>query len=149
MSIISAEGSAAFEEMFDSGSVLDLTAPEDRIGGFGDTAILATEYLPPGASGSSSPRSRRFLRNLRRRPDRPHRRRCHPRRRLPADRTSPAASAAPATSAAPPPSSCPPASPTTASDLIQLDGRTYSENRLLALALAFQNATGWHQQHPV
>ena len=31
---------------------------------------------------------------------------------------------------------------------IQLDGRAYSENRLIALAVAFQNATAWHLEHP-
>ena len=31
---------------------------------------------------------------------------------------------------------------------IQLDGRAYSENRLLALALAFQRETAWHTAHP-
>ena len=31
---------------------------------------------------------------------------------------------------------------------IQLDGRAYSENRLIALAVAYQNATAWHLEHP-
>jgi len=31
---------------------------------------------------------------------------------------------------------------------LQLDGRAYSENRLLALAAAFQAATAWHDEHP-
>ena len=31
---------------------------------------------------------------------------------------------------------------------LQLDGRAYSENRLIALAVAFQNATAWHDEHP-
>ena len=31
---------------------------------------------------------------------------------------------------------------------IQLDGRAYSENRLLALGLAYQEATGWHRLRP-
>ena len=31
---------------------------------------------------------------------------------------------------------------------IQIDGRAYSENRLLALAVAYQNATAWHREHP-
>ena len=43
--IISAEMAAAFEEMVASGSVFELTAPEDRIGGFADQTILATEYI--------------------------------------------------------------------------------------------------------
>ena len=31
---------------------------------------------------------------------------------------------------------------------LQLDGRAYSENRLLALASAYQDATKWHKAHP-
>jgi aspartyl-tRNA(Asn)/glutamyl-tRNA(Gln) amidotransferase subunit A len=31
---------------------------------------------------------------------------------------------------------------------LQLDGRAWSENRLLALGLAYQNATAWHTRHP-
>jgi aspartyl-tRNA(Asn)/glutamyl-tRNA(Gln) amidotransferase subunit A len=43
--IISAECASAFEEMVASNEVAKLTAAEDRIGGFADQAILATEYL--------------------------------------------------------------------------------------------------------
>lgn len=43
--VLGAEMAAAFEEMVDSGEVFDLTAPEDRIGGFASQTILATEYL--------------------------------------------------------------------------------------------------------
>jgi Asp-tRNA(Asn)/Glu-tRNA(Gln) amidotransferase A subunit family amidase len=32
---------------------------------------------------------------------------------------------------------------------LQLDGRAGSENRLIALARAFQEATAWHTAHPV
>ncbi|MHC5540247.1 amidase, partial [Singulisphaera rosea] len=31
---------------------------------------------------------------------------------------------------------------------IQLDGRAYSENRLVAIAHAFQAITDWHRAHP-
>ena len=31
---------------------------------------------------------------------------------------------------------------------LQLDGRAYSENRLLALAVAYQGATAWHTARP-
>ena len=36
---------SAFEEMVESGTVFKLTAPEDRIGGFAEQAMLATDYL--------------------------------------------------------------------------------------------------------
>ncbi len=150
VTIISAEGSAAFEEMFDSGSVLELTAPEDRVGGFGDTAILATEYL----------RAQRIRVKLARALDAFY---------APFDAVLTVATAGAATPAdgshsdrfhaeslGGPGNVCgTPAlvMPTGLTDdglptSIQLDGRAYSENRLLALGLAFQNATGWHQQHP-
>jgi aspartyl-tRNA(Asn)/glutamyl-tRNA(Gln) amidotransferase subunit A len=43
--ILGAEMASAFEDMFDSGDVFKLTAPEDRTGGFAAHTILATEYL--------------------------------------------------------------------------------------------------------
>ena len=84
VTIISAEGSAAFEEMFDSGSVLEPHRPR------GPHRRLRRHRHPrhrvpprPAHPGQARPRSRRLLRPLRRRPHRPHRRRRHPRRRLP------------------------------------------------------------------
>jgi aspartyl-tRNA(Asn)/glutamyl-tRNA(Gln) amidotransferase subunit A len=148
--IINAEGSAAFEEMFDTGSVLELTAPEDRVGGFGDTAILATEYL----------RALRIRVRLAKALDA---------FLAPFDAvlTVPTAGAAtPADgshsgaygsrSMGGPGNVCgTPAlvMPTGLTDdglptAIQLDGRAWSEGRLLALGLAFQQATGWHRLHP-
>jgi aspartyl-tRNA(Asn)/glutamyl-tRNA(Gln) amidotransferase subunit A len=43
--IIAAEGSSAFDELIESGRVAELTAPEDRIGGYAATAISARDYL--------------------------------------------------------------------------------------------------------
>jgi len=43
--IIAAEGSSAFDDLLDSGRVAWLTAPEDRIGGYGALAIPARDYL--------------------------------------------------------------------------------------------------------
>lgn len=148
--IIAAEGASAFEEMVESGMVFDLTAPEDRLGGFGDQAILATEYL----------RAQRIRGRLCRELDAFF---------APFDAvlTVPTAGAAPpaegryggrfsARSLGGPGNVCgTPALilPTGLTDdglptAIQLDGRAYSENRLLALGLAFQQATAWHEQHP-
>lgn len=150
VTIISAECAAAFDEMVESGDVLRLTAPEDRVGGFADQAILATEYL----------RAQRIRAKLCRAWDEflaPY----------DAVLTLPTAGAAtPADgsfhdkfshkSLGGPGNVCgTPAivMPTGLTDdglptSIQLDGRAWSENRLLALALAFQQATAWHLQQP-
>ena len=43
--IVSAECASAFEELIESGRVRELTAPEDRWGGYAQTAVLAKDYL--------------------------------------------------------------------------------------------------------
>jgi len=43
--ILSAEAASAFEEMLDSGILLGLTAPEDRTGGYAGLTIPAVDYL--------------------------------------------------------------------------------------------------------
>ena len=43
--IIAAEGSSAFDDLFQSGRLSDLTAPEDRSGGYPALAIPARDYL--------------------------------------------------------------------------------------------------------
>lgn len=43
--IIASEGTSAFDELFESGRVRELTAPEDRTGGYGGLAIAARDYL--------------------------------------------------------------------------------------------------------
>lgn len=148
--VLSAEMSSAFEEMLDSGAVFKLTAPEDRIGGFAEQAVLATDYL----------RAQRLRGRLCREFDA---------WLAPFDAvlSVPTAAAAPAaegpfeyqysnTSMVQPGNVCgTPALilPTGATrdglpTALQLDGRAYSESRLLAVALAFQNATAWHRAHP-
>ena len=150
VTIISAEGAAAFEELVESGAVFELRAPEDRLGGFGDQAILATEYLRALRIRSRLGRALdAFL--------------------APFDAvlTVPTAAAAPPSegthggrfsvrSLGGPGNVCGTPSlvlPTGLTDdglptAMQLDGRAYSENRLLALGLAFQRATAWHEQNP-
>jgi aspartyl-tRNA(Asn)/glutamyl-tRNA(Gln) amidotransferase subunit A len=148
--IISVEGAAAFEDMVESGAVLQLTAEEDRTGGFADQAVLATDYL----------RAQRIRTKLCRALDAwiaP----------FDAILTVPTGGPAPtadgpfggrfgAKSMAAAGNVCgTPAIvvPTglTADGLptaLQIDGRAYSENRLIALASAFQEATAWHREHP-
>ncbi|HWE39579.1 MAG TPA: amidase [Isosphaeraceae bacterium] len=148
--ILSAEAAAAFEEMLDAGESFKLTAPEDRTGGFADQAILATEYLraqrirgklcraldawlaPLDAvlsvpTGGPAPTA-----------DGPF-----------GDRYKHASTGGPGNVCGTPAIVLP--TGLTADGLptaLQLDGRAYSENRLLALAADFQKATAWHRKHP-
>jgi aspartyl-tRNA(Asn)/glutamyl-tRNA(Gln) amidotransferase subunit A len=43
--VIDAEAASAFESLFESGRITDLTAPEDRIGGYAGQVVLAKDYL--------------------------------------------------------------------------------------------------------
>ncbi|MGH7527074.1 MAG: amidase [Gemmatimonadales bacterium] len=43
--IIDAEAASAFEPLFQSGRITELTAPEDRIGGYSGQVVLAKDYL--------------------------------------------------------------------------------------------------------
>jgi len=43
--IIAVEGASAFDDLVDSGGVAQLTAPEDRIGGYAALAIPARDYV--------------------------------------------------------------------------------------------------------
>lgn len=43
--IIDAEAASAFEGLIESGAVSDLTAPEDRIGGYSGQVVLAKDYI--------------------------------------------------------------------------------------------------------
>jgi Asp-tRNA(Asn)/Glu-tRNA(Gln) amidotransferase A subunit family amidase len=43
--IIDAEGASAFEPLFENGRITELTAPEDRLGGYAGQVVLAKDYL--------------------------------------------------------------------------------------------------------
>ncbi len=148
--ILSAESASVYEEMVESGVVSQLTAPEDRIGGFADHATLATDYL----------RAQRIRVKLGRELDRFF-------EPFDAVLTVPTGDTAPtaegsfdgrghARSLGGPGNVCgTPAIviPTGLSKdglptAIQMDGRAYSENRLLAAAIAFQTASSWHSARP-
>ncbi len=43
--IVSAEAASAFEPLFESGRITELTAPEDRLGGYAGQVVLAKDYL--------------------------------------------------------------------------------------------------------
>jgi aspartyl-tRNA(Asn)/glutamyl-tRNA(Gln) amidotransferase subunit A len=127
-----------------------LTAPEDRVGGFADQSVLATDYL----------RAQRVRARLCREFDAflaPY----------DAVLSVPTPAAAPSAegtfggrysnkSMVQPGNICGTPALILPTGLtkdglptsLQLDGRAYSESRLLAVALAFQNATAWHREHP-
>lgn len=148
--VLSAEMASAFEEMVDSGEVFKLTAPEDRVGGFADQSVLATDYLraqrvrakicrawdawiahfdailsvpvPAGAPSAEGSFGGKFFNKSMVGPGNV----CGtPAMVMPTGLTKDGL-------------------PTS----IQLDGRAYSESRLLAIALAFQENTAWHREHP-
>ncbi len=148
--VLSAEAASAFEEMAESGTVFQLTAPEDRIGGFADQAVLATDYLR--AQRVRTRICREFDSFL-----------------APFDAilSVPTAATAPDAegefayrysnrSMVQPGNVCGTPALTLPTGFtkdklptaLQLDGRAYSESRLLSIALAFQNATAWHREHP-
>lgn len=45
LTILAAESASAFEELVDSGLVRQVTAPEDRIGGYADRAVTAADFV--------------------------------------------------------------------------------------------------------
>jgi aspartyl-tRNA(Asn)/glutamyl-tRNA(Gln) amidotransferase subunit A len=148
--VLGAEMASAFEEMVDSGLVLQLTAPEDRTGGFAEQAMLATDYL----------RAQRIRGKLARALDAWF---------APFDAvlTVPTSDTAPTADGAfgsgyfhkamgGPGNACGTPAIVVPTGMtkgglptaLQLDGRAYSENRLLALAVAFQATTSWHTARP-
>ena len=43
--VVDAEAASAFEPLFESGRITELTAPEDRIGGYAGQVVLAKDYI--------------------------------------------------------------------------------------------------------
>ena len=66
--VIDAEAASAFEPLFESGRITELTAPEDRIGGYAGQVVLAKDYIralrlrrrPPWRWTASLPRWTRW-----------------------------------------------------------------------------------------
>jgi aspartyl-tRNA(Asn)/glutamyl-tRNA(Gln) amidotransferase subunit A len=148
--ILGAEKAAAFEEMLDSGQVFELTAPEDKIGGFASQTILATEYLraqriraricreydawlapfdavlTAGRSGTAGKISEGLGKPFRSASLLVEGNLCGtPALTLPIGLDAEGLPTA-----------------------LQIDGRAYAEDVVLSLGAAFQQATGWHELHP-
>ena len=148
--VLHAEMASAFEEMMESGAVFGLTAPEDKIGGFASTTILATEYLraqriraricreydawlsqfdavlTAGRSGTAEKITKGLGKPFGSKSLLLEGNVCGtPAVTLPMGFDNEHL-------------------PTS----LQIDGRAYAEGSLLAIAAAYQNATGWHLEHP-
>ncbi|MCH7706561.1 MAG: amidase [Chloroflexi bacterium] len=151
--ILNAEAASAFEEFLESGRASELTAPEDRYGGYARMSVLATDYL----------RALRLRGHMAREADRVMSRYdalVAPSRATVAtalDEEFRSASRGGTTDvmgavgngAGLPAISVPNGFgarglPTG----IQFMGRAYEENKVLAVARAYQSLTDWHQRHP-
>jgi len=151
--ILSAEAASAFEEFIESGKSHQLTAPEDHYGPYARTTVLATDYLralrlrakmaktvdgamapydavvAPARSSPASPIGQEFRRTT------PGTTR---------DIMGAVGNGAGLPSIAVPNGFTDSGLPTG----IQFMGRAYSENKILAVARAYQSVTDWHRQHP-
>ena len=151
--IIGAEAASAFEELIRSGRIHELTAPEDRIGGYARLTILATEYL---RAMRARPAIQRAFDDLTRRYDAL----VAPTRSTVANpvdvrfseyfRGTGGPPIIPGSNVAGIPAIGVPNGfgerglPTG----IQFVGRAFEENRLIAIARAYQSRTDWHRRRP-
>jgi len=151
--ILNAEAASAFEDFLETGRASELTAPEDRYGGYARMSLLATDYI----------RALRLRGLMAREADRVMSRydvlvapsRATVASALDEEFRSVAGGGAPdvmgavGNGAGLPAISVPNGFgarglPTG----IQFMGRVYEENRVLAVARAYQSLTDWHQRHP-
>ncbi|HZU77190.1 MAG TPA: amidase [Dehalococcoidia bacterium] len=151
--IIRAEASSAFEDLIESGRVAELTAPEDRVNPLAYDAVSARDYLralrlrgriarsfdallarfdallAPTTATVASPIDQRFSDYLRREGAPP---------------LVPAANVAGLPAVAVPTGFGERGLPTS----MQILGRAFDENRILAVAGAYQRRTDWHLRLP-
>jgi len=151
--ILNAEAASAFEDFLETGRASELTAPEDRYGGYARMSLLATDYI----------RALRLRGLMAREADRVMSRydvlvapsRATVASALDQEFRSVAGGGAPdvmgavGNGAGLPAISVPNGFgarglPTG----IQFMGRVYEENKVLAVARAYQSLTDWHQRHP-
>lgn len=162
--IVDAEGAAAFRDLIESGKVKQLRDASDRVGGYAMMATRAADYVDAQRSRVAM---RAELDALLSRCDAlvaPTRTRLAP--PIGRDFDAPAPGAPPAPGPAPgaprPPATIPAGNlaglPAIAVPMgfakdrlptsLQLLGRAFSEETLLALAVAYQEMTDWHRQRP-
>jgi aspartyl-tRNA(Asn)/glutamyl-tRNA(Gln) amidotransferase subunit A len=151
--ILNAESASAFEELIESGWTSELTAPEDHYGLYARTAVLAKDYL-------KALRLRAFMARAADEAMSGYDAVVAPARRSPASpvdeefrKTSPGTArdlmGAVGNGAGLPSVAVP--NGFTGGGLptgIQFMGRAYSENKILAVARAYQSMTSWHKHHP-
>jgi aspartyl-tRNA(Asn)/glutamyl-tRNA(Gln) amidotransferase subunit A len=162
--IVDAEGAAAFRDLIESGKTKQLRDPADRVGGYAMIMTRAADYVDAQRSRVAM---RAELDALLSRYDAllaPTRTRLAP--PIGRDFDAPAPGAPPAPEPAPdaprPPATIPAGNlaglPAVAVPMglgkdrlptsLQLLGRAFSEETLLALAVAYQEMTDWHRQRP-
>ena len=163
--IVDAEGAAAFRELIESGKVKQLRDAADRVGGYAMLMTRAADYIDAMRSRVADAR-RSSTRSLSRYDAvvAPTRSRLAP--PIGRDFDAPAPGAPPAPAPAPgaprPPATIPAGNlaglPAIAVPMgfgkdglptsLQLLGRAFSEETLVALAAAYQRMTDWHRQRP-
>jgi aspartyl-tRNA(Asn)/glutamyl-tRNA(Gln) amidotransferase subunit A len=151
--ILNAEAASAFEDIVDSGTTQSLTAPEDHWGPYARTALLATDYLratrlrgkmvkavdetiepfdalvSPSGKKPATPIGEEF--------------------RKVAPGTTKDVMGAIGNGCGLPAISIPNGfTPQGLPTGIQIMGKPYEENTILAIARAYQNLTDWHIRHP-
>jgi len=152
--IILAEAGSAFEDFVDSGAAHELTAPEDRIGGYSRIAVLAKDYI-------RALRLRRKMVNAFDEFLRPFDAVVHPARPSPANPIDrpfreawPGVEPGPALAGAENICGTPGISVPNgfaAAGLptgLQISARAFDEGVLLAIAQEFQRRTDWHTRRP-
>ncbi len=151
--ILYAESASAFEEFIESGRTSELTAPEDRYGAYARTILLARDYL-------RAMRIRMIISKAVDEAMAPYDALIAPSRPAPAtpidrefrgvvsgavrDLMGAIGNCAGLPAISVPNGFTDEGLPTG----IQFMGRAYEENRILAVARAYQSLTDWHKRHP-
>ncbi len=150
--ILNAESASAFDMMVEDGKVLGLTAPEDRVGAYHRTAVLAKDYLKAlrlrevvskavdqtisSFDAVIAPTSRTAATPI----DQPFR---HPTLRT-GDLIGALGNCVGLPSISVPNGFTEKGLPTG----LQFMGRAFDENSILSVAQEYQAATNWHKRHP-
>lgn len=152
--ILNAEAASAFEDFIDDGLSHELTAPEDKYGGYSRLVVLAKDYLralrlrgkmakiadkimqnydailAPTSKRTASPIQQEFRRSTRTIPS--------------IDITGSVGNGAGLPSISIPSGFSEEGLPTA----IQFMGKAYDENKIISIAMEYQKHTEWHKKHP-